>query len=185
MKQKTIYSLVLSCSLLAACANNPNPNFPMMTAKQSNSQVVGDLVVLNKNEIAAANLAAKKAASPTVRRYAAFLAREHRTNLQTTLSLGRKIGSPSEMSDLSRSLQTQGQQEMAQLNSLSNAAFDRAYIDSMVKDHQEAIQLIDQQLLKNSTNPTLTKHLEKTRHHISMHLEKARLIQRELNGVQQ
>lgn len=186
MKHKTLLSLVVCSSALIAGCNttgyNPfHSNAPMVVATQSNSNIVSDLVALNKNEIASARLALKTSMNPSVKKFAAMLNREHSKNLQQTLSISRKIHAPQDMSALSKNLQSQGQQEMSELSALSGPAFDKAYVNAMVRDHRAALNLLDQNLIPNSTNAMLTKHLQTTRQHVAMHLEHALALQSQLN----
>ena len=48
---------------------------------------------------------------------------------------------------------------------------------AMVKGHNEVLDVIDNQLLKNADNTALKKHLTDTRAHIAAHLEKAEQLQ--------
>jgi len=112
-------------------------------------------------------------------RYATFLETQHTANLQKTLSLGKKLGVTDESSPLSLRLKKNGQQELNQLRSLNQSAFDRSYINAMVKGHQDAITFLDQAIAK-STNAVLTQHLQSTRAHVKIHLEKALMLQQKL-----
>jgi len=154
----------------------------LATPVQSSADILGVVVTLNKNEIAAAREAKRKAVNPAVKRYANMLYTQHTKNLQKTINLSRKLGVTPATNNLTMMLQNKGQQEMATLASLNGRDFDRAYINDMVTDHTEALQLLDQILLKRSLGLLLTKHLKSTRDHIAMHLHKAERIQAQLMG---
>jgi putative membrane protein len=54
-------------------------------------------------------------------------------------------------------------------------------MNAMVKGHTEALNMIDTKLTQEVNNGDLKDHLEKTRHHVQMHLDKAKKIQASLS----
>ena len=186
MKSKHIIGGILcTCAALTACTSNApwGMSDPLIgttqNQKQFDGQILGDLMVINKNEIAAAKEARIRSHNPEVLRYAAFLERQHTENLQKTIRLSKKLGVTAESSNFSLSLEKNGQQELVKLRSLNDAAFDKAYINAMVKGHQEAINFLNQTIAK-STNAELTHQLQATRAHVQIHLNKALMIQKHL-----
>ncbi len=186
-KNKKLLLVLSAASLLSACVNdqmnNPFSNMfpkqmPMMgmMGTPSNSQIVGDLVALNQNEINASKLARTRAECPQVKAYANFLLREHTKNLNETVRIAKRIKSPAQESPTSQSLTNQGKAEAAELSPLSKKSFDLAYMTDMVNDHRNALQLLDNTLIPSSTNPQLTMHLKATRKHVALHLQKAESI---------
>ncbi|MGQ3888155.1 DUF4142 domain-containing protein [Legionella sp. CNM-1927-20] len=150
---------------------------------QKDSEILGILVVLNQNEISAADLVSKKKdVNASVKKYAKMLAKEHAKNLRETMKLSRSIGSPVQ-NDTANNLKQKGETELNTLNSLTGAALDKAYIDSMVADHQQAIQLFDNDLIPNVSNRKLKDHLTQTRKHLVKHLKEAQQIQKKLNQM--
>ncbi|KTD19611.1 Predicted outer membrane protein [Legionella lansingensis] len=191
MKSKLLFSLTCSAILLASgCTpvsnpandfNNPPANVVVTPAQaQVDAKILGGLIVLNQNEIAAATAAQQKAANPAVKNYAAWMNKAHSQNLQETLNLSQRMGVPPANGNVAMMLKRKGRQELASLNRLSGVAFERAYIAAMVKDHTAALQLIDHKLLNEATNPLLRRQLEITRTHVVQHLKQAQLIQRSL-----
>lgn len=187
MKLNTVVSGILcSCALLSACSTNNfpsvdlwNPTYLGMT-KQSNADILDDLMVLDKNIIASARLAKEKAVNPSVRRFAAYLCKSHHHDLKQLRHLAHKLHVKPTSSSVATSLENRGAQKMQYLRSLNGAAFDRAYVDCTIKDHEEALRLIDNVLMKDATSPALKRHLKSERHEIMMHLEKARALQKHL-----
>ncbi len=166
--------LTVFCSLLLASslsfANNQNNVDP---------EIVAALVVLNQNEIAAANLAIDKTTNKTIKHYAKFLKKEHSKNLKKTIHLSKKQDITPVDNKTANELKTQGQQETSDLTKLSNNDFNKAYINDMVNDHESALSLIDG-FLKEVKNPKLKKHLEETRMHVQHHLDDAKKIQEQM-----
>ncbi|WP_131780994.1 DUF4142 domain-containing protein [Legionella gresilensis] len=150
---------------------------------QKDGQILGILVVLNQNEVSSADLVTKKKdVNPSVKKYAKMLAKEHAKNLRETMKLSRIIGAPIQ-NDTANNLKQKGQDELNTLNPLTGAALNKAYIDAMIQDHQQAIQLFDNDLLPSVSNKKLKNHLTQTRKHLVKHLEEAQQIQKKLNQM--
>lgn len=202
MKFKTLaiiacVSLFSSAQALALAAENKNTNPASETTKvqlndsmQSNmagnkdsamknkdGEIIATLIVLDKNEIAAANLAAKKNLSPGLKKYVNTLRKDHAKNLDDTMKLSKKIKeSPNQTGEVN-ALHQQGKQQIAILEPLNNQQFAIIFIRDMVKDHQSALDKIDHNLLQNANNPQLKKHLELTREKIVKHLQEAKQLE--------
>lgn len=142
---------------------------------KSDAKIIGDLIVLNKNEISASRAAKTKASSVQVKEYATFLYTHHTSNLQQTLALSHKLKITPEMDYTAARLQHDGEQEMTQLHTLSAEDFDKVFLSDMKRDHREALKVLDRDINK-AVNPMLKAHLEKTRDSVSMHLQKAQAI---------
>lgn len=189
MNSKLLFSLVCSAVLFASgCNTNPHfyneTNQPVthvsVEQKQTDAKILSSLIVLNKNEIAAANTAQQKSANHAVRNYAESMNKAHSRNLQEAERLSQKLDVAPKQGQTAAQLQRKGRQELAALNRLQNHAFDRAYINSMVKDHAAALQLLDQRLIPQATNPQLRQYLEATRANVAQHLKQAQAVQNQL-----
>ncbi|CEK11029.1 DUF4142 domain-containing protein [Legionella hackeliae] len=190
MKAKFLVSLTCSAVLLASgCSLNSNSNDVyaqpanvVITPAQAkvDAKILGGLIVLNQNEIAAATEAQRKATNPAVKNYAAWMNKAHSQNLQEVQNVSHRLGIAPVNGNVAMMLKQKGRQELATLNRLNGMAFDRAYIGAMVKDHSAALHLIDHKLANEATSPLLRRQLELTRAHVVQHLKQAQLIQREL-----
>lgn len=181
MKLKPVAALIFcSAALLSACNTNPNQDINSMSGyvmgQRSEANILEDVIVLNKNEMAAAQLAKHKAFHPAVKKYASFLYTQHRNNLNKTMHLAHKLHIHPAMNPMAAGLKQKGQHELAQLSGLQGAAFDRAYMHAMIMDHREALQLLDRMLMNQANHKVLVAHLQATRHHVMMHLQKAEQI---------
>ena len=67
------------------------------------------------------------------------------------------------------------QQAMKKLESASGAEFDKVFMQQMVKDHEEALKLV-QNTAKSAKDPQLKADAEKTAPVIEKHLEEAKRI---------
>jgi predicted outer membrane protein len=189
MKSKYVLSsIVCATALLSACntdsfnpfeIENPskvNDTTITVSEKQNDAKILGDLIALNKNEIASSQEAKKRATRFQVKEFATFAYSQHSSNLQKTLVLGHKLKLTPEMDHTAARLQHDGEQEMTQLRTLSQHDFDNVYISDMIRDHKEALNIINHDL-KKVNDEMLKKHLEKTRDAVSMHLHKAEALQ--------
>ena len=189
MKQKALLTLMIcSSSWLVGCDTTQTTHpfranaFMTASAKQTNANIISDLIAVNKNEIAVSRLAEHQSTNHEVKKFAKWMVHAHRKNLEQTLMLSKKIHTPQEANAMSRHLQNEGAQEVASLNGLTGAAFDKHYIRAMVKDHEAALRLLDHTLIPQSTNAMLTKHLEATRQDVMMHLQHAQALQKQLGA---
>jgi putative membrane protein len=152
-------------------------------ASVNENDVLATLVVLNKNEIAIANLAGKKNTSPTIKHYTQVLRKDHTQNLNETLKLSRELHANLQPTNQVAALQKKGQEELAILQPLNGQQFEMVFIDKMVQNHQAALDRLDQALAQNVTQPQLKKHLEMTRAAVAKHLQIAQHIQQQLQST--
>lgn len=187
MNSKIIYAIAACAALSAGCStmydNNAYQSTAPMSAEQrhTDAKILKTVMVLNKNEIAAAGVAQSKTMNSAVRNYAQLMSNEHGRNLQETENLSHRLNVTPEPGNSSNMLQRQGKQELAMLKRLNSHSFDRAYINAMVKDHSAALQLFDSKLIPQASNPQLRMQLQQTRGHIASHLQQARAIQQQMS----
>ncbi len=189
MKSNTMFMVALGALCLTACSSNTTSpsrqavNAPMVSKPmqaRSDADILGTLIVLNRYEIAAAKEARHRAIHPSVKNYASFMYKEHRNNLQATVSLSHKLKiKPNRNNEAANMLRQQGARQLGALHQVKANAFDRAYIAQMVKDHAAALNLVDG-FYNASTNGLIRNQLKVTRAHIAEHLQMAKVIQAEI-----
>jgi putative membrane protein len=155
---------------------------------------------VDQHEIEASEAALSKDLQGPVRAYAETLRREHTQNLEATRTLlgttadqtGHEMttvaggtattttnatsdarGATPELAEMKRKHEA----ERAQLASLSGERFQTAWIDAMVKGHQEALRKLDSELIPGSSDARVKAHLQSTRTAIAAHLETAKALQ--------
>jgi putative membrane protein len=173
-----VAALLVAAPALAQTSSSGSMNNPGSTAKPGSSMSTGtasersaDTRFIdhaargNEAEIALGKLAEQKAQSPEVKSLAQRLVTDHGKANQQLKQLAQKegvsvpTGPDKEQKDLH-----------ARLDKLNGAAFDRAFVDAQVKDHQKDIQfyqtessrLQDPQLksFAQQTLPVLQEHLQ-------------------------
>jgi len=121
-------------------------------------------------EVELATAATKKSGNPAVKAYAQMLVDDHTKANEQLTGIAKKdgIAVPTAL--------TAEQKAMAgKLSAKSGAAFDRAYIAGMVKDHEKAVALFktaaadgqinaDLRAFAKDTLPTLEQHLKAAQH---------------------
>ena len=146
----------------------------------TDAQIAMIAVVADTVDIDAGNMAAKKTKNKTVREFAKTMVRDHTAvNAQAT-ALAKKRGVIPEESDTSKILKSGGDKTMAQLMTLTGAAFDKAYIDNEVSYHEAVLGVLDKTLIPNTRNGELKGLLESARPIFVTHLEHAKKLQASL-----
>lgn len=173
----------LGCLLLAASTQapaqtaRPLPNdrttLPAAAQRGGDAEALATLMAVNEHEIASARLALDKKPSEPVAQYARMLEREHGENQRKTRDLARSAGVDPKATPAVEALKTRSERERDALAGQDGDAFERAYIEAMVKGHAEALAKIDGELLPAATDPVVAEHLRVTRTHIAQHLEQA------------
>jgi putative membrane protein len=126
---------------------------------------VMEAAVGGMEEVQLGQLAAQKASDPSVKNFGQHMVDDHsKANSQLMQIASQKGITPP------TTLPADKQKDMDKLNGLSGAAFDKAYIDMMVKDHKKDVAEFQKQAkngkdadLKSfaaSTLPTLQDHLK-------------------------
>lgn len=157
-------------------ARAPEANGP------TDAQIAAIVVAANSADSTAGQLAETKATDPRVQEFGRRMVADHGAVNQQAMELANRLGLVPEASPTSRMLTEDAQQNMQQLQNLSGAAFDRAYIDHEVALHRQVLEALDQTLIPNASNPELKDLLEKGRPIFTGHLEMAEQIQSSLGS---
>lgn len=181
MNSKYIASLIIALSCSYPLFSVANAASTPVSRDQSHAEgkILDALIVLNKNEISAGQLAAKKSSNQEVINFADLMIKAHSDNLKEAEHLGNKLGIRPMEGKVAHKLKHKGKAELAHLKKLSGKSFDKAYINAMVKGHMNALELINN-LEQKTANRMIKKYLENTKKHVMHHLEKAKAIQKTL-----
>jgi putative membrane protein len=142
----------------------------------SESEVVGIIDAANQQEITAGQMAIDRAQNAEVKEFARKMVSEHednRSKLEAT-GLRRSRG------EATNKMNSKHKALNARLGRLEGAAFDRAYMNAMVEDHQMLLDKLDRKMIPAAKTWTLSSHLTETRSAVEMHLEEARRIKASL-----
>jgi putative membrane protein len=179
---------VLSVAFLSGCAGRSNeinsnagpdktslPGTPLPTTSPANTSAMntspagGDfyshVAIGGMAEVELGRMASTKAANADVKKFAEMMVTDHSKANEELKALATKKNIT-----LPTSLDSMHQATMQKLQGMSGADFDRAYVDEMVKDHEEDVQMFEKKSGDDSdpdakafaakTLPTLRKHLD-------------------------
>jgi len=117
-------------------------------------------------EVQMGQLALQKASSPQVKEFAQRMVTDHTQANQDLMQLSK-----SENLNLPAQLDPKHKSEMERLSALSGNAFDAAYMQQMVQDHQKTVADFQKQA-QSGTDPSLKsfaqKHLPLLQQHLQM-----------------
>jgi putative membrane protein len=146
-------------------------------AGPSDAQIAAIVVTANQVDIDAGELARTKAQSAQVKQFAQQMVTDHTgVNRQATALVTRLKVTP-EPNETSQALKQGGDANVANLKTLSGAAFDKAYVDHEVAYHQQVIDALDATLVPSAQNAELKALLVKVRPAFVAHLEHAKHLQ--------
>ncbi|HJT16267.1 MAG TPA: DUF4142 domain-containing protein [Thermoanaerobaculia bacterium] len=159
--------------LIAGCASTQSGNL-------TDPQIAMMMRVINLGEIREAQVARDKTANTTIRDFAQMMINDHEAeNNKAEAAMSAKDVN-SEDTPESRQLDAESGAATDRLRALSGAALDRAYIDRQVQAHQNALNLIDKQLVPNARKKIVKEQLTDLRKLVETHLTRAKQIQASL-----
>jgi putative membrane protein len=120
-------------------------------------------------EVDAGRLAGQRGSSPEVKEFARKMVADHSKGNESLTPLAKSYGVP-----LPKDLDMDHQVMKGQLSKLQGAAFDKAYLQAQVIDHQKTAQLLEYEIgagqservkaYASSMLPTVLDHLEHAQH---------------------
>ena len=143
----------------------------------NDAQIASIVVTANQVDIDAGNLARGKAASPEVKSFAQLMVTDHTGVNKSATELVTRLKVSPQDNPTSRSLKAGGDKNVARLQGLSGAAFDKAYVDHEVAYHQQVLDAVDKTLIPSAKNAELKALLVKVRPAFVAHLEHAKHLQ--------
>jgi putative membrane protein len=138
-----IFSLALAAGTVAAQSAGP-----------TDPQIAAIVTVANQVDIDAGKLAESRSKSKDVQAFAKLMVTDHSAVNKSAADLVRKLNVKPESNPTSQSLQQGGDKNLAELKTLSGAAFDKAYVNHEVAYHQAVIDTLDK------VRPAFVAHLE-------------------------
>lgn len=155
----------------------PKPAEAMLT----DEQIVSIATTANDGEVQLAKLALTKAKHAKVKQFATHMQMDHMAALKKEQAMitSKKL-SPSENSTATQ-LKSDAQSTMDSLKTMTGADFDKAYMDSQVKMHQQVLDLIDNKMIPAAKDADLKAELQAIRPKIAEHLKMASDIQAALS----
>jgi predicted outer membrane protein len=144
-------------------------------AKGGDAEILAIVMAIDHNEVFASLIAQKKELSPQVMEFARMLNREHGQNMVKGAQLGQQIGVRPVQTAHVDLMKRKGAADLANIVRLDGPSFEVAFLDAMIKGHENALAVIDANL-KSVKNDQLKQHLTTSREHVAHHLEQARSL---------
>lgn len=181
---RTKLLLLLSATALAACAQlgfNSSGGESASAgrtaeAAQQDMKFLEQIAQAHIAEVSTGKLAQSKAQASEVRQFAARMVDEHSRLLKEGANLAIAKDMPMPTAPDARH-----QGALKQLESMSGETFDQTYMQQMVKDHQETLQLL-KQASSQARDPQLRAHVQKAIPHVGQHLATAQRMTASLIG---
>ena len=111
-------------------------------------------------DVTAAEQALKKSKNPTVIDFAKTMERDHKAVNDQALALVKKLNVTPEDNAISQSLSAQATKQLATLDALDGAAFDKAYVENEVAYHKAVNGALADTLIPSAENAELKALLE-------------------------
>jgi len=124
-------------------------------AKPNDAQIAHIAYTAGQIDIKAANLALEKSKDKQVRDFAENMVRDHTAVNEQALALVKKLNVTPEDNDTSKALVKQADAKRAELQRLSDAAFDKAYAENEVAYHKAVDSALETVLIPDASNQEL------------------------------
>lgn len=143
---------------------------------QAATSFIKQAAEINAAEIEMAEVAESRASNEDVKHYAKHLGQEHKLATEKLQQIAQKQNAevPEEPSKMHK-------EETERLSKLEGPAFDKAYLDSQVKAHQQAIKKFEQQA-KAAQSPEIQRYAQMHLPTLREHLQQAQLLQKQTAG---
>ncbi len=129
-------------------------------AKLTDPQIAHIAYTAGVIDIEAAKQALSKASNKDVKAFAENMVRDHEAVNKQALDLVKKLNVTPEDNDTSKALTKAAADKRAELDKLSGAAFDKAYVANEVAYHKTVDNALETQLIPSSSNAELKSLLQ-------------------------
>ena len=148
--------------------------------KLSEGQVAMITELVNSAEIDQARLAQTKAKTPSVKRFANMMIKDHMEAKNEQAKMYKGLNLTAADSDRAIGLRDGANKALAQLRAEDGIQFDMAYMDAQIAQHQQVLDILDHDLIPAAVDQPMIDGLSKMRGTVTAHLKQARTLQSEL-----
>lgn len=165
-------------ALASPPASNPAPALQLSEAQIA---MITDLA--NTGEVEQGKLAQNKAKNASVKKFAAMMVKHHSEAKTEQGKLFKQLSLTPTQSQDATLLKEDADRTLGTLRGADGVAFDTAYINSQVDEHQKVLDTIDQKLLPAAKSEELVSGLKKMRATVESHLKEAKTIQADISKM--
>jgi putative membrane protein len=142
----------------------------------TDEQVLAVTQVANHGEIEQAREAIRRSNNTKVRNFAQHMLTAHGAAVRQQTEIARHASITPSQNEVSMKVQSDCHMQTAQMRTASGANFDRQYMESQVKEHQELLDALDDKLIPSAKNNDVKAYLQKMRDEVADHLKTAKDI---------
>jgi putative membrane protein len=164
----------------ASAADGPakKPQSPTAMSKAdkpdfSDAQILGVTDVANTGEVEQGNVAASRGKADSVKQFARMMIKEHTAAKQKGVTVAKQIGVTPAASSKSADVSKDGADVMKKLADADADDFDKTYLKAQIKEHENTLKLLDQDLMPKATTPQVKSMLTELKGHVEHHLSAA------------
>ena len=168
--KKWIVALSVCTAVLSACDKNNDED----ELNSTDRNFVTMASISNNAEIGAGQLAAQKGTNSMVKAFGSQMVTEHTMAQNDLHTRGSNAGIT-----VADSVDAEHRALMTRLMSLSGYAFDTAYMNSQVRDHQNTLNLFNNEI-SSGQQQDIRSYAQQYQPHIQMHFTTADSIRRKL-----
>ncbi len=153
-------------------------------APLTDGQILKVAETVDKGEIEQSKEVQKKARNPQVKKLAASLIQHHTKNKQKGQTVGKKAQLTPEDSSVASELTAKAEENLQTIKAAGDVKLaEQAYVDSQIRQHETAIELLNTRLIPAAMNADLKAALEETRKMLETHIEEARRVKQAITDA--
>lgn len=177
---KTLKKTVLLTGMVLFLVTFLSPTFAQEIPKLSDAEIASVAVVANQNDIDFAKIALKKSKNAQVTEFAKTMITDHQSVINMAVALVTKLKVTPKDNAVSKQYLAKAKETIKMLNSESDKAFDKAYVNNEVAYHKAVIAAVNTVLIPQAKNAELKALLEKVVPILNTHLKHAEMLQSKL-----
>jgi putative membrane protein len=168
---RTLLVVLLSCSFAAFAQDAGSKQTPSKSSGGSDAQFAKKAAQGNMAEVALGKLATQNAQSDDVKKFGQRMVDDHTKAEQDLEGVASKnnLTLPTDVSPMQKA-------EQQRLEKLKGAAFDRAYMQMMVKDHVKDVAEFKKEFNNTAANGDLRDYAKRTYPVLDDHLTNAKAV---------
>jgi putative membrane protein len=156
----------------------PTAEAPPAKGALSEAQIAKVTELINAAEVEQAKVAQRRAKAPDVKRFAELMITHHQQAQREQLRLVKQLKLTAADSTTAGKVKADGEAQLAKLKESDAAGFDAAYVTSQIEGHEQALELLDSQLIPNAKTPDVVSALQMARTVVDQHLREARALRK-------
>ena len=177
---KKIKKLLILCMLVGSVMFSLNADSQNGNSSLTDPENASKAVVANQNDIDFAEIALDRSENSEVLGLARTMASDHQMVIDRAVELVTRLGVTPEDNAVSQQLVKDAEAAQEKLREVSEAEFDRTYVNNEVEYHQKVIAAVENLLVPQAQNEELKALLEEVVPVLKGHLNHAQMIQKNL-----